>query len=77
MPDPMKVQLENYAAHEDQGKPLDPMVPFLTGWLTGALLNEGKKCMKIEEITPNGYEGCTIHFASGLKLRVRVEEVEE
>lgn len=58
---------------------VDPMVSFLAGWLTGQLMREGKECMKIAEIRPHagdvGYDGCIVQFASGLRLKITVEEI--
>jgi len=51
---------------------MNPMIPYLSGWLIGALLGEGKECMKIEKVEPTGLDGFTISFLSGTILNVRV-----
>jgi len=59
----------------DNGEPLDPMVPLLTGWLSGYLCDQGRRDFLIRAVVPCGLSAVCVHFGSGLVLRVKVEEV--
>lgn len=52
---------------------MNPMVPFLTGWLAGLLLRDGKEAMKILCLDRVDNQTLAVAFASGLVVRVKVE----
>ncbi len=56
---------------------MDPMIPFLTGWLMGAVDQRGIECMKIVSVRFKSNNCFEVEFASGLRLWVAVSEVEE
>jgi hypothetical protein len=55
--------------------PVNPMVPLVMGWLWGTLDGPGRQDFSIRTVRPLGTDGLVVTFASGLQLRVRVEEV--
>jgi hypothetical protein len=59
---------------EDSTKDPASMIPLLTGALLGLLLREGDSIFKIRCMNADPPDGFRVEFASGLVLRVRVEE---
>lgn len=56
---------------------MDPMIPLMTGWLAGVTMREagdGFRAMKVEAEPPDCF---VITFASGLRIRVKCEVVDE
>ena len=54
-----------------------PMIPFLAGWLAGVLDKDGRSCMKIVEVEVTTRNGFDVTFASGARLAVRINQVQE
>lgn len=54
---------------------MDPMVPYLTGWLSGHVMSRGGQAMKIVDVTPLAPDGFKVTFASGTELAVQVKEI--
>ena len=59
---------------------MNPMIPFLTGWLVSAI-SEGRSdrhgSFLIVSLDPEPPNRININFFSGLKLRLTVEEVSQ
>lgn len=53
---------------------MNPMVPFLTGFLLSSLSLRGSDAMKIVGITPLPPDAFDVAFASGLVVRVTIAE---
>lgn len=59
-------------------EPINPMVSLLSGLLLGLLSREGREYLKIVEFTADGAPaGFEVLLASGLRLGVRVEVLEQ
>jgi hypothetical protein len=54
---------------------MNPMIPFLTGWLAGCVGNDAGKCMKVMGVEPTPPDGFLVKFESGLEVKVKVEAV--
>ncbi len=56
-------------------QPLDPMVPLVTGWLCSTALKCSVSVLKVTGVELAPPDAFVLAFASGLRLRVKVEEV--
>lgn len=54
---------------------MNPMIPFLTGWLASCLEKCGRETMRIADVTPEPPNALRVSFASGTVLRVHVMEL--
>jgi len=54
---------------------MNPMVPYLTGWLAGNVTGKAAEVMKIVEMEPQPPDAFLVKLESGLMLRVKVSEV--
>ena len=69
----------NMTIEPKPAKPVNPMVPFLARALIGLLLKDGRDLMKIVEVIPGEVApyGFEVQFASGLRVSVKVETLED
>jgi hypothetical protein len=54
---------------------MNPMVPFLTGWLAATCVARGNDCMKVEEIIALRTDCFEVKFHSGLRVVVTTKVV--